>query len=300
MQRCNCSFLIFSPDILQKFLTEVFEDLKLHSQVYFVVSAFHDGQKLIAKSGLEEEAMEKFSKSLEKIFLDSFVEPLHRLIENDLRFHLHSERIEGMTKKNPLKDKESDITPLLRLEPIAFHRSLISVRDQITHYLNKNFYNHTAIGLQNWKTHNEMLNLAGNKYGLRPMEIHLPQHTLEQGLDVLEIMRNIHVFVVKYSYNLHLQTFVEKLADSVDRKHLNTISIRHIANSIRSHGIGIVNTTINYVYQYLTKKLEVLTTFCTMTTSDPGSSGRCTSSTRTKRTSTTSTPLREPPTSTRT
>ena len=259
--KCDCSFLIFSPDILQKFLTEVFEDLKLHSQVYFVVSAFHDGQKLIAKSGLEEEAMEKFSKSLEKIFLDSFVEPLHRLIENDLRFHLHSERIEGMTKKNPLKDKESDITPLLRLEPIAFHRSLISVRDQITHYLNKNFYNHTAIGLQNWKTYNEMLNLAGNKYGLRHIEIHLPQHTLEQGLDVLEIMRNIHVFVVKYSYNLHLQTFVEKLADSVDRKHLNTISIRHIANSIRSHGIGIVNTTINYVYQYLTKKLEVLTTF---------------------------------------
>ncbi|QDZ18172.1 subunit 7 of WASH complex [Chloropicon primus] len=259
--KCDCSFLIFSSDILGKFLTEVFEDFKLHSQVYYVVNAFHDGQKLIAKSGLENECMVTFSKNLEKLFLTSFVEPLHRMIENDLRFHLHSERIEGMTRKNPLEDKQSDITPLLGMSPIAFHTSLTSIRDQITHYLNQTFYNHTAIGLQNWKTYNEMLNLAGNKYGLRLSEIHLPQHTLEQGLDVLEIMRNIHIFVIKYNYNLHLQTFVEKLADSVDRKHLNTISIRHIANSIRSHGIGIVNTTINYVYQYLTKKLEVLTTF---------------------------------------
>ena len=259
--KCDCSFLIFSSDILGEFLTELFEDLSLHSQVYFVVNAFHDGKKLIVKSGLEESCLVEFSKNLESIFLEKFVSPLHRAIENDLRFHLHSERIEGMTKKNPVKDKQSDVTPLLKIDPIAFHDSLISVRDQITHYLNQDFYNHAAIGLQNWKTYNEMLNLAENKYGLKPSEIHLPQQTLEQGLDVLEVMRNIHIFVVKYSYNLHLQTFVEKLADSIDRKHLNTISIRHVANSIRSHGIGIVNTTINYVYQYLTKKLEVLTTF---------------------------------------
>ena len=259
--KCDTSFFIFSSDILGQFLKEVLGDLKLHSQVYNVVRAFHGGQKLIAKSGLEKDCMVNFSKNLENIFLNKFVATLHRMIENDLRFHLHSERIEGMTKKNPLEDKQSDITPLLRLDPIAFDVSLVSIRDQITHYLNQDFYNHTAIGLQNWKTYNEMLNLARSKYGLKLSEIHLPQHTLGQGLDVLEIMRNIHVFVVKYSYNLHLQTFVEKLAESGDRKHLNTISIRHIANSIRSHGIGIVNTTINYVYQYLTKKLEVVTTF---------------------------------------
>ena len=259
--KCDCSFLIFSTDILEKFLTEVFHDMQLHSQVYFVMSAFHDGEKLIARSGIGVSSMVGFSDNLEDVFLKKFVLPLQRMIENDLRFHLHSQRIEGMTKKNPLEDKESGIAHLLRLDPIVFHTNLASIRDQITHFLNQNFYNHTAIGLQNWKTYNEMLNLAENKYGLKLSEIHLPQHTLEQGLDVLEIMRNIHIFVVKYSYNLHLQTFVEKLADSVDRKHLNTISIRHVANSIRSHGIGIVNTTINYVYQYLTKKLEVITTF---------------------------------------
>ena len=176
--KCDCSFLIFSSDILGKFLGEVFEDLSLHSQVYYVVRAFNDGQRLIAKSGAGEAMMAAFGKNLEGIFFDAFVSRLHQTIENDLRFHLHSERIQGMTKKNPVKDKQSDIIPLLKLDPIPFHNSLVSVRDQITHYLNQNFYNHTAMGLQNWKTYNEMLNLARNKYGLRPSEIHLPQHTI--------------------------------------------------------------------------------------------------------------------------
>ena len=36
--------------------------------------------------------------------------------------------------------------------------------------------------------------------------------------------------------------FVEK---SSNNKHLNTINIRHIANSIRTHGTGIMNTTVS-------------------------------------------------------
>lgn len=79
-------------------------------------------------------------------------------------------------------------------------------------------------------------------------DVYLPSQTLEQGLDVLEIMRNIHVFVTKYLYNLNNQIFVEKTSAN---KHLNTINIRHVANSIRTHGFGIMNTTVNFTYQFL-------------------------------------------------
>lgn len=95
-----------------------------------------------------------------------------------------------------------------------------------------------------------------------------PPVSFHQGLDVLEIMRNIHVFVSKYLYNLNNQVgmaasdfarpcgvcivnaafclfqqiFIEKASNN---KHLNTINIRHIANSIRTHGTGIMNTTVS-------------------------------------------------------
>lgn len=38
-----------------------------------------------------------------------------------------------------------------------------------------------------------------------------------------------------------LQIFI---SEQVINKHLNTINIRHIANSIRTHGTGIMNTAV--------------------------------------------------------
>lgn len=106
-----------------------------------------------------------------------------------------------------------------------------------------------------------MRNLAIEKYSLQLSEIELPSQTLEQGLDVLELMRNIHVFVSRYTYNLNTQCFVEKPSAALDRKHLNTISIRHVANSIRTHGTGITHTTINFAYQYLAQRFQIFNQF---------------------------------------
>ncbi len=75
----------------------------------------------------------------------------------------------------------------------------------VTHYLDYTFYNLTTVALHDWKTYGDMRNLAEQKYGLAMIEPHLPSATLEQGLDVLEIMRNIHVFVARYCYNLNNQ-----------------------------------------------------------------------------------------------
>ena len=75
----------------------------------------------------------------------------------------------------------------------------------VEHYVDKTFYNLTTVALHDWKTYGEMKNLARQKYQLSLPESHLPSQTLEQGLDVLEIMRNIHVFVSKYLYNLNNQ-----------------------------------------------------------------------------------------------
>lgn len=100
--------------------------------------------------------------------------------------------------------------------------------------------------------------LASLQYGLNTVDSNLPMQTLEQGLDVLEIMRNINVFVGKYLYNLSNQVFIEEWSNN---KHLNTINISHIANSIRTHGIGIMNTTVNFTYQFLQNKFYIFSQF---------------------------------------
>ena len=44
-------------------------------------------------------------------------------------------------------------------------------------------------------------------------------------------------------------------------KHLNTININHVSNSIRTHGTGVMNTAVNYTYQFLRKKFSVFSQF---------------------------------------
>lgn len=134
----------------------------------------------------------------------------------------------------------------------------ILLKDHLEQYLSTTYYNLTTVALHDWRTYGEMRKLAEFKFGLGTQEDYLPTQTLEQGLDVLQIMRNINVFVSKYLYNLNNQIFIEQHSNG---KYLNTINITHIANSLRAHGIGIVNTTVNFTYQFLRNKFQVFSQF---------------------------------------
>ena len=63
-------------------------------------------------------------------------------------------------------------------------------------------------------------------------------------------MRGIQHFVSHFNYNLHTQQFIESTFDSVM---LNTVGIQQIADSIQTHGLGILNTSINFVYRFILK-----------------------------------------------
>lgn len=135
--------------------------------------------------------------------------------------------------------KPFHITTTQSLEPVE---KFLIIRNHIGAYLSQMFYNLTTVSMHDWRTYGEMRYAAKQKFHLDTIEDHLPTQTLEQGLDVLEIMRNINSFVSNYLYNLNNQIFIEQ---SSNNKHLNTINIRHIANSLRTHGIGIINTTVS-------------------------------------------------------
>ena len=64
--------------------------------------------------------------------------------------------------------------------------------------------------------------------------------------------------VRNYPLEIVRQVFVER---ALDQKHLNCIDIQHIANSIRTHGIGITNTTVNFTYQFLCQKFLIFSEF---------------------------------------
>ena len=65
---------------------------------------------------------------------------------------------------------------------------------------------------------------------------------------MLLLLHMLIVFTYAFKYGEFSQIFIEH---SSNNKHLNTINIGHISNSLRTHGRGIVNTTVGFTNQFL-------------------------------------------------
>nr|KAG5706407.1 hypothetical protein BaRGS_033168 [Batillaria attramentaria] len=256
---CDCSFIYWHRVIIPLYLDDMCENVTDTHRVQYMFGALRDcvsPMMLVRHLPSHQVLLDAFDREITGNLKEHLLDPLCRAIETNLRLHIHLHL--QLDDRNPFKVGLRDLSHLLRVRPIRFFQRTINVKTFVEHYLNRTFYNLTTVALHDWKTYGEMKNMAEQKFGLTLIESHLPSQTLEQGLDVLEIMRNIHVFVSKYLYNLNNQIFVERTSNN---KHLNTINIRHIANSIRTHGIGIMNTTVNFTFQFLRKKFFIFSQF---------------------------------------
>lgn len=83
-------------------------------------------------------------------------------------------------------------TTFLSIPSIHILGNIVNIHEEITHHLNKTFYNLTTITLHDWRMYAEMKSLAYEKYQLKLLNNFLPMGSLDQGLDVLQIMRYVH------------------------------------------------------------------------------------------------------------
>ncbi|KAM3964160.1 strumpellin and WASH-interacting protein [Aphomia sociella] len=254
---CNCSWILWHQNVIpiyydQNFSTQL-NILKL--KYYFMV--LEDCAVFLHKTDKQYgmEKSQEFLKHMQNLIDEKLINSTSQNIETNLRLHIHSHL--QLDATNPFV---FDMTKklLLAVDTFRILSIYMCVVPSIEHYLSTMYYNLTTVVLSDWKTYGEMRQMAKFKFNLNTVQDNLPTQTLEQGLDVLEIMRNIHIFVSKYLYNLNNQIFIEK---SSNNKHLNSINIKHIANSIRTHGTGIMNTTVNFTYQFLKKKFFIFSQF---------------------------------------
>ncbi|XP_078042173.1 strumpellin and WASH-interacting protein [Augochlora pura] len=249
---CDYSILLHHQNIIPAYFSFVADSNLNISHVIHLFGAFNSTINEQEGSDLKTKRILQLKEMLTK----NILEPVCHEIETNLRLHVHAHL--KLDSTNPFNMETKDGGRVVQSLPLPLANSMIYAKRFIEHYLDNMFYNLTTVALHDWRTYRMMHALAHYKLNLNTVQNHLPTQTLEQGLDALEIMRNIHVFVSKYLYNLNTQTFIEHTSNN---KHLNTIGIRHIANSIRTHGTGIMSTTVNFVYQFLRVKLHTFSQF---------------------------------------
>lgn len=90
--------------------------------------------------------------------------------------------------------------------------------------------------------------MANYLFGLTLHDVYLPNQTVSQGkFDIFNIIRNIPKFINGYKYNLLSQKFLEV---TTEEKMISSVGIQQISDSIRTHGLGILSTTVNAFYKF--------------------------------------------------
>uniref|UniRef100_A0A671TVS3 WASH complex subunit 4 n=1 Tax=Sparus aurata TaxID=8175 RepID=A0A671TVS3_SPAAU len=219
--QCDCSFLYWHRAVFPIYLDDVYDNAVDAARIHYMFSALRDSvPSMLHAKHMEscDQLLESYDKEIMNVVgmfdltsmfllnisdLYSHFFLLCKEIEKDLRLSVHTHL--KLDDRNPFKVGMKDLAHFFSLKPIRFFNRFIHIKAYVTHYLDKTFYNLTTVALHDWATYSEMRNLATQRYGLTMTEAYLPSQTLEQGLDVLEIMRNIHVFVSRYLYNLNNQ-----------------------------------------------------------------------------------------------
>lgn len=216
------------------------------------------------------ELMSKVEKDIYERLRIDFLDKICQEFETELRLQTHRDL--QLDDQSPFKRHLYNFKRILNCGPIRYFDNLIFIKREVEYHLDKICYNLTSIARHDWFTYDTMLNMARHKYGLTFVDNQLPTQTLEQGLDILGITRNLSLFVARYNHNLHNQMFIEKTIiaptensnQSISNrqqqhcynKQLNVVLIKHVANSIKTHGFGIINTAVNFTYQLMRKQLS--------------------------------------------
>lgn len=220
-----------------------------------------------AEAALAHDPRENLVSSLDgylrRTVMENLVQPLCREIEADVRVQVHAVLLRHMSAPSP-KDsraRSTGILPrpaawLLDLPPLRLVSNELHIKSEVEAALESLFFDQTAVALHDWRTYGEMAALASTKYGLALTDHKLPMGSVETAssdLDVLQIMRSIHVFVRRFCYNVHEQVFMERRTEA-GAKHLNAVTVNAIRGSILQHGTGMLNTTVNFAFQFLSKR----------------------------------------------
>lgn len=252
----DCSFLYGLSDLYPSFFEFSYKNLNKFSFLIDILDGLEDVRFLIHQ-GIDpinnENLDQELQNSIINLFKTTILKPLTNDIEDFLRINVHSILIDKIKTPNILKTELKLVKESLNKGNINIFGYKVNIGNEIISKLNEVFYNINALNPFDYETYELIRQLAYEEFGLKMASVHIPSQTIEQGnVDLVNLMKNLSFFVNKYAYHLLENTFLE-IPKKNEGKMLLSIGIQQIADSIKTHGLGIINTFVNENYKFLTK-----------------------------------------------
>ncbi|KAK5970553.1 WASH complex subunit 7, partial [Trichostrongylus colubriformis] len=252
----DCSFLLFHRDLIGIYWDTALDRTPTRQSITYFAMAVSDCILYVKKSKIGIQ-VERFRTEMFELIKKGFLFPLCAAIENDLRILSHQHLVideRDKPSEEQLKFYKEILTdPLIRL-----HGVVLNISEFVSCYLQKTFYDLTAVNLHDRHAYGKMATLAEQRYGLCLIDGMLPNCSIGQSLDVVKVTRSLGEFVTNFNYCLNQQLFIEKLSPN---RTLRVLTAEHMADSMRTHGLGVLNTSVNITYQFLRSKFGIFNQF---------------------------------------
>ncbi|KAJ1356955.1 hypothetical protein KIN20_014945 [Parelaphostrongylus tenuis] len=250
----DCSFLVFHRDLTVIYWDTALSRLPTRQDITHFTMAMSDCIRYVEKSGR--------SKQLER-FREEMVQSIEKL-RFDLRVLSHQDLIDDE------RGKPSQ-------EVLDFYKRMLCNPDIRLHGVNLShpifkrcFYELTALSLHDRHAYAKMSMLAEQRYGLDIIDGALPNYSTGMSMDVVQVMRSLKQFVADFNYCLHQERFLHTVSIQLSsffiektspNRTLRVLTADHMADSMRTHGLGVLNTGVNLTYQLLRSKFTVFNQF---------------------------------------
>lgn len=106
------------------------------------------------------------------------------------RFAIYSKKSDS-SKRNGNERFAAGVRKFIIAPPLYVCRMKLNIKSEVESYLEKTFYNLSTIDLNDCNNYNEMRSIANERYGLNITDPFLPDGSLEQGLDFIDILRDL-------------------------------------------------------------------------------------------------------------
>lgn len=294
--RTNCGYLYWSYPTFGTYYNHAFEEASCAlDELNYFHRALDDIPKLFTGNpenfsldlswldAKRDKFLSELGEELMDQFQSDFLDKICQEFEIELR--LQSHRDLHLDNHSPFKRHLYNFKQIFassRSSDTVFRifDKKISLRCHIEQYLNKICYNLTSIAPHDWFTYDSMLNLARHRYEFKFASSLLPTQSLDYGLDLIDVTRNLSLFVSKYGYDLVNQLFIEKCSNrmstssasstfsrtsmlssftpSTSNQLLNVLQVKHIEGSLQTHGYGLLDSSVNCTYQVLKRLINLL------------------------------------------
>lgn len=255
----SCSFSYWIRDMMADFLEMMSKADGEYFRLQIFLNSLEDSKDLLNNSihlDSPTELIDGYRELAIQYMNNSFMKKLSNKINDDLLVQSHHfYMVYQLQKPDPYKIDDGDMNILMKLRNVVVLDRIVNVKELAELSLSETLYNRAIFNKKNFHIYEVIRSLAKMKYGLDVGHSYVPAKTIEQGrTDIISIIRNFVQFTQKFRYNMFNQSFIEVLGGTGSR--LLAISISHISDSIKTHGLGVINTCVDIVHKFVLMRIN--------------------------------------------